>query len=1211
MLRSAPDWSNARLAPMKVCGACSVENPDGARFCVACGVSLAPMCPHCGAELPGPAVRFCPSCGQPVREAPAPGQERKLVTVLFADVTGSTGLGERLDPERLREVMEAYFQAMREEIEAEGGTVEKFIGDAVMAAFGVPAAHEDDPARALRAAVRMQSRLEEVNRRLRESHDVSLQIRIAVNTGEVLAATAPRPGEAMATGDAVNVAARLQQSAEPGQVVASERTARAARGFRFRPLGPVELKGKTAPVEALLLVGEAGTAERGVPGLRAPMVGRDQELALMKTVYERVVAEGRPHLVTIYGDPGVGKSRLTTEFLAWAEDLEPRSTPVQGRCLPYGEGVTYWPLAEILKRYAGVLDSDPPEVTLEKIKAAGLDLITPELATEPAKAVAALAFTVGVEDPEVPMGELEPRSVRVKTYEAWRSFFSALATRGPVIVLVEDIHWADQALLDLLEELAERVRGPVFFVCPARPELTERRPEWGGGRRNYSSVGLEPLTTADADRLVGLLLAVEDLPEEVHRRILERAEGNPFFLEEILRHLIDEGRIIHEADRWRARADIEDVVIPDTIQAVLAARIDLLGPPEKRALQGAAVVGRVFWPGPVRRLLNGDSAALEETFARLEERDLVLSRLASSIAGEPEFMFKHVLTREVAYATLPRRERIVAHTAVASWIEETTGERTREFVELLAYHYEEAFRAAREDPRSNPAQVESLRGRAFRSLLDACEEARRRFAVQKAVRLGERALALASSSLDRAEALEKVGIVAISDYRGDLAWRSLREAADLRTNHVAEDRIGITRLCARAVEVPTRWPGSMRELPSETEVRRYIDLGFANVAEADSEELVRLLTARAFGPFSVAPTREVNPEEFEEARAAGLQAAEMATRLGRLDLASGALDGASSANITMGHYGTNMPLFERRIALAESIEDPLEIGDIFAMGAWGSAYVGDYARAVELTDEGIRRSGAEVEGTHIHMLAWAALAEFLRGNWTRISEAFLPRAETLLGDRAEDPPYFTAHLFGSAAFVLDARGDAAAERRIDVIRRMAATRHSPSLIVSTWLAWILARRSRFDDAIEQLKALEALPTKSASPFIKQVVAVVLAEAGRWEDVSAFVAQGRAYATEAELRALPVHLDRLEGRASLAAGRSEEGLAILETARAGFERLGARWDVACTDLSIAEGLAAAGRREEARARLEMATFVFDELSSLREIERSRKLAKRLG
>src|SRR5436309_770727 len=421
-------------------------------------------CLTCGSPLPEDA-RFCPSCGSPTT-LPNAGQERKVVTVLFADVTGSTALGERLDPERFREVMQSYGSAMREEIEAEGGTVEKFIGDAVMAAFGVPAAHEDDPERALRAALRMMRRLEELNSDLERRHDVTLQIRVGVNTGEVLAATSPGPGEAMVTGDAVNAAARLQGVADPGTIFVSQRTADAVRGFSFDDRGLHELKGKRDRVRAFRLVEETGLGSRGVPGLSAPMVGR--------------------------------------------------------------------------------------------------------------------------KDPEVSFADAGPREVRDELHAAWRSFFTALSLSGPVTVVIEDIHWADPVLLDLLDELAEQVEGPVLFLCPSRPDLTAKRPSWGGGRRNMSSLALDPLSSDEAERLVRLLLTVDDLPSSVHGRILERAEGNPFFLEEIVRRLIDGGLLRHEADRWRATSGIEDVEIPDTVQAVLASRIDLLDARDNRLLHAAS-----------------------------------------------------------------------------------------------------------------------------------------------------------------------------------------------------------------------------------------------------------------------------------------------------------------------------------------------------------------------------------------------------------------------------------------------------------------------------------------------------------------------------------------------------------------------------------------------------------------------------------------------
>ena len=1155
-------------------------------------------------------ARFCPACGHTIAGSEVPaGQERRLVTVLFCDVTGSTGLGEQLDPERLQEVLATYFAAMREEIEAEGGTVEKFIGDAVMAAFGVPTAHEDDPSRALRAALRMRRRLDEVNAGLQARFGVSLRVRTGVNTGEVLAAPNPLPGEPMVTGDAVNVAARLEQTAEPGEIVVAERTARAARGFRFRELGERELRGKEQAVPAVLLQDKPQQVpERGVPGLRAQMVGRDAELELLRSVYQRSVAEARPNLVTIYGDPGVGKSRLTDEFVTWAEDQTPAPRIVRGRCLPYGDGVTYWPLAEILKELAQIRDTDAPAEALERVQVIGRDLITSEMATNPAKATAALAYSIGVEDPDIAFRDAEPREVRLKIHAAWRSLFSALSARSPVVIVIDDIHWADPALLDLLEELAERTVGPVTFLCPARPQLTERRPGWGGGRRNVSSLALDPLSPEESDRLVGFLLTIDDLPEPVRASILVRAEGNPFFLEEIVRHLIDEGRIFREGDRWRAAPDIGDVRIPDTVQAVLAARIDLLDPIEKRALQRAAVVGRVFWPGPVGRLLNGDRDRLRDTLDRLEGRELVLSRLSSSIAGEQEFIFKHILTREVAYESLPRRERSGAHATVASWIEETAGERSREFLELLAYHYLEAYRSAREDA-SSPEETEGLRCRAFASVLGVAGEARSRFAQGKATAMAEKALSLAADPLERIHALEELGLVALNDYRGDRSWGSLKEAVDLRLKHTPDERRAIAWTCARAIETPLRWPGSMTTPPEVDEVKRYLEIGFEHVDEEETEEAVRLLTLRAFEPFGFGWQLPIDTEEREIAAEAGLRAADIAKRIGRLDLESAALDGAGSVPLNIGLYGRTIGAIERRLEIAEQIEDPWELGDIYGMGSWHHSMLGRYDESVRLGLIGRSRTAGEAEGLGGHCLNWVGASLFHQGEWDRMLEVFA-ESRALLGERADEPPYFMMNVFGAAAFVHEARSLAGADHLLDLLNRSRGSIHGGSVMASYWLAWSVARRGEHERAWDLVHTAE-VESMTIRPFQDEVAAELLALTGRWEEVPPFLEGDRAYSAEAELLALPIHLDRLEGRTALAAGDLDQGASMLEKARSGFEALSATWERARTELDLAEALGAAGRADEARSWLDAATPDIERVGALIEIERLRDLYARLS
>ena len=1134
------------------------------------------------------------------------------MTILFADVTDSTGLGERLDPEQLQEVLGDYFQAMREEIEGEGGTVEKFIGDAVMAAFGVPVAHEDDPARALRAALRMRRRLSDVNRRLEERFGVTLDIRTGVNTGEVLAATSPVPGEPMVTGDAVNVAARLEQLADPGQIVVAERTARAARGFRFRELGDRALRGKEALVPVVVLEEERrDAADRGVPGLHAPMVGRDRELSLLRTIYGGVAEERRPSLVTVYGEPGVGKSRLVREFLEWVRSQRPAPYVTFGRCLPYGEGITYWPLAEILKRHADVHDDDPTELVRRKIESSCDQTCASDPSIDVPQTCRGLAYTAGLEFDDAKMSEREPRQIRAEMHAAWRSFVSSLALSAPVVVVIEDIHWADRALLELLDDLAARVIGPVLLVCPARPELLDRHPSWGGGRRNFSSISLEPLSTSDSDRLVRLLLTVDDLPPGVHRQILHRAEGNPFFLEEIVRHLIDDGQIVHRNGTWRAAPTIGSVDIPDTVQAVLAARIDLLSREEKRALQRAAVVGRVFWPGPVGRLLNGDGARVQDTLRRLEELELVLSRIGSAFAGEPEYAFKHILTREVAYESLPRRERGPAHATVARWIEDISARRGMEFVELLAYHYGEAHRGALDDPGTDEESREALRVKTLNGLLDAAEAARRRFAVDKALALAEQAVGLAASPLERARALEQVGTIALNDYQGDLAYQSLHEAADLLLEHAPQDHRSIARVCARTIESPTRWPGSMRTVVPEAEVARYLEIGMAHVdADEDSEEHVRLLIGRAFGPFSAGAGRLPTDEELLAAVAAGERGAEMAQRLGRVDLASAALDGAGSAPLTRGDYRGSIPFTERRMAIVGDVDDPWEAGDIFAMGAWEFGCLGDYRRAVELARRGAARASEEAPGLRIHNVSWAAYAAFHLGDWDVLVAEYLPEVEAALGDRATDPPYFTGHLFGASAFVLDARGDSDGARLVQLLERLGPVEHGRSMAFAAWLAWIHARHGRLNEAKRMLEHADAIPQWVARPHTDMVRAAVMSELGWFDRADGFLRDSRSYAEGAGLLALPAHLDALEGRAAAARGDAGASERLLRSARDTFVDLGCRWEAARAELALAE-LAAASHPEQAQGWLSTAGPEFERVGSLREIRRAWELRERLG
>ena len=1113
------------------------------------------------------------------------------MTVLFADVTGSTALGEQLDPEQLREVMDTFFDAMRREIEAEGGTVEKFIGDAVMAAFGVPVAHEDDPARAVRAATRMLRRLDDVNESLATSHDVTLQIRIGVNTGEVLATTEPRPGEAMATGDTVNAAARLQGAAEPGTIVIGERTARGVRGFRLEDLGPLELKGKVQPVRAFLVTEELHLApERGVPGLRAPLVGRDSELELLRSIYGRVVAEGRPNLVTVYGDAGVGKSRLTAEFLSWTEGTDPAPRVIRGRCLPYGEGITYWPLAEMLKSTASVLDTDPPDLVLEKIAKVSDDVLTDEVTSDRVRTTAALAYTVGVEDPAFGFRGMDPREVRVELHAAWRSFFSALGAAGPTIVIVEDIHWADAALLDLLDELAEAVTGSVVFICPSRPELTGRRPGWGGGRRNFSSLALDPLTVDESELLVRALLAIDDLPDGVRSRILERGEGNPFFLEEILRHLIDGGHVFLQAGRWRAAAAVAEVEIPDTVQAVLAARIDLLEPSAKRVLQGAAVVGRDFWPGPARLLGGGEADDVDATLRVLQDRDLIVSRLSSRISGEREFTFKHVLTRDVAYESLPHRERPAAHARVAAWIEGTAGDRVGEFNELLAYHFSTAARASMEGG-TDDAESQRLRSKAFAYLVDASVDSQRRQVVKKAQRLADDALGFASGPLERSLGLAALGHACYVGGEGDPAWHAFREAAELRANGVAPPDAVVADLAGRACDMPTRWPGSMRSVPSEEEVRTCLDLGIAYLPEGASEERIKLLVVRATWAFAY-PERGFTDEEFAELERAGLDAYETAMQLGLPNLASAALDAVQSVPGSQGHWAKAREYSRMREQLLPVLTDLDEVADVTACAAWDNYEVGEYQEAEAWASEGAGRT--DIAATfRLHSYAWRCVARFRLGGWDAAIDDFRTIRE-LLDERRDQPPYFVSHAYGAALLIDHARGASPEmERLADDLSPLESSSEGRFTRLRPWLAMHSVVRHDFVRAHELLDDLPAGWRIHGGEVLEAKCELVRAEAA-WERSPVVLAESRAFAEKGGLDILGIFADRLEGHALLVDGDPSHALDLLVRARDGFAEHAAPYESARTEVVLAEALRALGRPDEAAAAAQEAQREFERL-----------------
>ncbi|MDX6628988.1 MAG: hypothetical protein QOH00_1234 [Gaiellales bacterium] len=1128
---------------MPTCERCGRENPDEARFCNGCGVELALV------------------------QAPAL-EERKVVTVLFADITGSTALGERLDAEALKEVMGAFFAAMRAEIEAEGGTVEKFIGDAIMAAFGVPRVHEDDPARALRAALRMRARLGELNEGLDERYGVTLELRSGINTGSVMAATEPRPGEALATGDAVNAAARLEQAAHPGQVLVSERTAQAAPHFRFGSAQELALRGRLEPLRALELEREQPITEGTLSGFRAPLVGRRRELELLAATYRRAIEEGQPHLVTVYGEAGVGKSRLVGELLAGLEAAAPTPRVVRGRCLAYGDGITYWPLAELLKAYAQALDTDSAESARARVTDAAEAALANAGVDAPGELAATLAASIGLAGADG--GQRAPQELRAETHLAWRSFFSALAAAAPTVVLIEDVHWADAAVLELLEDVANHAAGPLFFVCTARPELTARRPTWGGGRRSFTGLAVEPLDSSDSARLAEFLLDAA-IGERERAQIVARAEGNPFFLEEIV--------------RTRAATTPGADALPDTVHAALAARIDLLPGDEKRVLQTAAVVGRVFWPAAVTDVAALEPGAVSQLLDRLQNRDLILGRLASSMSGQRELIFKHALICEVAYEGLPRRDRLRMHRDVADWIERTYAGRRDEVVELIAHHRAAAHRAEPSDER---------RAAAFDALADAAEGAYARAGFERALSLARSALEHAATPLERARALETLGHASFVSLDGSTAWESLREAADIVRSETPDDHARLADLCGFAVMIPTRGPGLMRSQPPAEHVLPYLELGLSCVGEEDGEALVRLLASRGYWDFGYG----IDPadESGEQGYAAAQRARDIARRLERPDLELIALDALTSGLNVRGLYGLAEPLDYERLAIARTVRDPFEVGDTFYTAAWSSLDVGHYSQVVALAAE---FDSLNLELVPIGHLSLVVLAQVPLGEWDAALADQARLREVLAEQGMSRPPSMASGGHGAEAFIHQARGErAAADAVLEEIEAWTVEGEWPRLWATPLTAIAFARRGDFGAARRSLEALAQTGVFRAREL--EVRCVLIAEKGAWDEAGAVIAAAREHAAVARLEALPFHADRLEGRAALATGDAEAAVAPLERARAGFAGLAAGWEAALCELALGEALVANGRAEEALAVLARAAGVFERLRVPREL-----------
>ena len=720
------------------CGACGASNPATSNFCAECGARLV---------------------------VPERREERKVVTVLFADLVGFTSRSEQLDVEDVRGTLAPFHSRLRQILESFGGTVEKFIGDAVMAVFGAPVAHEDDPERAVRAGLAIRDEMSDLG--------ADLHVRIGINTGEALVSVDadPSSGEGMVAGDVVNTAARLQSASPVDGVLVGESTFRAAeREIVFEAHAPIDAKGKTEPVACWIAVEPRSFVPTGArPSL--PLVGRERERRLLIDAFEHCRGERRVQLVTIVGVPGIGKSRLVEELGAYVEADADLTTWRHGHVLSYGSGVAFFALAEVVKQECGILDSDDARIAATKLDAA---IVALGLADADARWV---RNQVG---PLVGMAAAADGSGQSEAFAGWRMFFEAMGAQSPTVVVLDDLHWADDGLLDFVDGLVDRVSDvPLLVVATARTELLERRPGWAGGRTNALTIGLDPLSSELTTALIGAIVDRSLLPLDTEALLLERAGGNPLYAQEYVRALMERGA---------------GATLPETVQGIIAARLDGLSHDEKSLLQDSAVIGPTVWLGAVCALGTRNRSETDDLLLRLERKQLVRRARRSGIAGEVEFSFAHALIREVAYSQLPRSARAQGHVRAGTWLEQVATDRA-DTAESIAQHYSTALEL--ETALGN--DTEDLRASALTALLESARQAAAKHDHNAVIRYAETALALRPDPPLHAEFLV---FRAVAGYTaGNFDGSLLLEARDAAVAHGrAEDSVSLSCLLTEWAE---------------------------------------------------------------------------------------------------------------------------------------------------------------------------------------------------------------------------------------------------------------------------------------------------------------------------------------------------------------------------------------------------------------------------
>jgi class 3 adenylate cyclase/tetratricopeptide (TPR) repeat protein len=1090
---------------MRVCPHCGQENPEIARFCLACGAALAT---------------------ETVR------QERKVLTALFADLVGFTTRSDGRDPEDVRALLDGYHSRAKYELERHGGTVEKFIGDAVVGFFGAPVSHEDDPERAVRAAIALRAAIAELNE---QEPERNLHVRIGITTGEALVTLDARPsvGEGIATGDVVNTAARLQAAAPEDGILVDQSTHRAtAAAIETRPHEPISAKGKAEPILVWEVV--AARASFGVDveqGSPSPLVGRQRELEVLAQALGRARGELAPQLVTVIGVPGIGKSRLIWELFRLVDADPDLITWRQGRCLPYGESVAFWALGEMVKAQAGLLETDTASEAEAKLAAV--------VESVPAAERGWVADNVR---PLVGLPGEQSSSV-TEAFAAWRRLLESLAEQRPLVLVFEDLHWADDGLLDFVDHLVDWAAGvPLLVVCSARPELLERRPSWGGGKLNAATLALSPLSSEDSARLVSTLLDQPLLPVELQQALLERAGGNPLYAEQYVLMLTDRGLLVRHESGWALAA--EDLPLPETLQGIIAARLDGLAPGEKELLSSASVLGKVFWLGSLEA---DDEHETQTSLHLLERKGFVRRERRSSVADEVEYAFAHALVRDVAYGQIPRIERARKHRRAAEWIERLTAERGDDHAQLAAHHWLAALELTRAARQEDP----ELSAHACSALADAADRAYRLGATDGARDLYARALELSPADDPRRTSL-------LLGYGRAASWSGVDAEAEL---------IEVTR---RSLEA-----GEIEQAAEAMFARTYFlwnsgdDAGSARAA-ADALELITgrppsVIQAHIFGEQAV---RHMLKHRFDECIRYAEQALEVGVQVGAERFRADALITVGSARATSGDV-SGLAEIEQGLAYALELNDVPSVVRGYKNLQSLTAEMGDVGRAASIAEDGRRAAIRYGDGFH---LGWfeveLAFFGFLQGEWDASAKALHSFLDGL-GDRKH-------YMAGPAHWVLGriyaergtlAEGIAYSSLALEFGRAVSDPQQLLPALASN--ACVLLRAGRHVEAgtllDDYLRLLESVTFSSAD------AAIALGELGR----------------ERELEAMPAALRTNPwGEAAAAFARGD-----LAGAAERYGAIGTLFHEAEVRLQLSHRLAADGRGDESEREAASAAAFF--------------------